>query len=221
MPCSTASYWIISSASQNDGAATPTSDTTRITWSGQRSRKIAAVTPKIRASTTATSRPRKVSWRVSGSAVVHRVEHRRLGQHAGAQVAVRQVADEVQVAQRQRIEQAVLVLELVDLLRGRVGALEVGVLRLVVENRITMKTNAMTPSSSGTRMSMRRTSILAMTATVDSSASSPGSCGARRAVGPERVPALRMAIRPAGPSRPTKGQSPPRPGIRCAWPAAG
>lgn len=68
-PRSTARYWIISSASQNAGEATPISETSRISWSGHRSRNIAATTPNIRASTIAITTPKSVSCSVSGIAV--------------------------------------------------------------------------------------------------------------------------------------------------------
>ena len=116
-PRSTASYWIISSASQNDGAATPTSDTSRITWSGQRSRKIAAVTPKTSGQHDRDDQAEEGQLEGQRQRGGDRLRHRRLGEHARAHVAADQVADEAHVPHGQRVEQAVLHLELVDLRR--------------------------------------------------------------------------------------------------------
>ena len=83
-----------------------------MTWSGQRSRKIAAVTPNTSASTIAIDQPEERELQRQRQRGEHRVEHRRLGEHAGAHVALEQVADEAHVPHRQRVEQPVLDLEL-------------------------------------------------------------------------------------------------------------
>ncbi len=60
--------WISSTASQNDGIASDAIEITRTALSTHRSRYSAASTPSSRENTTAITSPRKVSWRVTGSA---------------------------------------------------------------------------------------------------------------------------------------------------------
>ena len=67
-PGTSVSHWMSRSASQNEGVARQAMETTRMTWSGQRSRYSAATTPRIAATMIATARPMRVSWRVMGKA---------------------------------------------------------------------------------------------------------------------------------------------------------